>query len=72
MLVLGRVHGVLAVGAALLLNAALNAVLLLAGEAILRALGEGGRAALGKLASLLVATLGASMLRGGVMGALTP
>jgi small neutral amino acid transporter SnatA (MarC family) len=61
---------VVAVGGAMLVNLALNAVLLVVGERMFARLGEGGRSALGKVASLLVATLGAAMLRKGLLGAL--
>lgn len=69
-LVLGQAHGVAAVATAMAITAALNALCLIVGERVLEALGEGGRSALGKVASLVIATLGASMLRLGVLGAL--
>lgn len=69
LLVLSEVHGPLTVTVALVANLLLNVVLLSGGDRILELLGEGASRAVGKVMSLLLATLGAGMLRAGIQGA---
>jgi len=72
LLVLSEVHGVTVVGAALAVNAALNAICVVAGDQILSWMGPGASRAIGKVMSLVLATLGAGMLRAGISGAVGP
>lgn len=69
LLVLTEVHGLLAVAFAWAVNLGLNAALLLASDRIFRAVGEGTSRAIGKVMSLVLATLGAGMLEAGIRGA---
>lgn len=68
-LVLTEVHGPVAVGTAVAANGLLNALVLLAGNRLLSWLGEGSCRAIGKVMSLVLATLGAGMLRAGITAA---
>lgn len=72
LLVLSEVHGPWPVVGALAINVGVNALCLVAGGWVLSALGEGPGRAVGKVMTLVVATLGAQMLRKGILGALTP
>lgn len=69
LLVLSEVHGPLTVTGALAANLLLNLLLLAGGDRLLDLLGEGASRAVGKVMSLLLATLGAGMLRAGIQGA---
>jgi multiple antibiotic resistance protein len=67
MVVLSEVHGNAPVIGGLLAAALLNALCLLAAAPLLRTLGEGATGAIGKVMSLVLATLGAGMLRAGLL-----
>ncbi|MCB9730585.1 MAG: MarC family protein [Deltaproteobacteria bacterium] len=71
LLVLSEVHGFLPVAVALGVNATLNAGGLVLADRLLAFMGEGSSRAVGKVMSLVLATLGAGMLRAGVLGGLT-
>lgn len=66
LVVLNEVHGATPVVLGLLVAAALNALCLLGSEPLLRLFGEGSSRAIGKVMSLVLATLGAGMLRAGL------
>jgi multiple antibiotic resistance protein len=72
LLVLSESHGMGPVAGALAGNVALNALCLLLGERVLSRLGEGPGRAVGKVMTLIVATLGAQMLRRGVTEVISP
>ena len=65
-LVVHEAYGFLVVLTALVLNAALNAVLLLGADRLLRGVGHGGMRAVGKVFGLVLATLAVSMIRVGL------
>lgn len=68
--VLAEVHGRLPVFAALGVNVALNALFVVLGDRLLGFMGEGVSRAVGKIMSLVLATLGAGMLDAGIRGAM--
>ncbi len=68
LLVLGEQYGTITAMLALFFTALANAVLLVLAEPIIRLTGEGVSQAVGKAMSLLLATLGAGMLRAGIAG----
>ncbi|MFT4628866.1 MAG: multiple antibiotic resistance protein [Myxococcota bacterium] len=67
LVVLSEVHGAAPVIAGLLVAAGLNALSLVAVAPLLRLIGEGTSRAIGKVMSLVLATLGAGMLRAGLL-----
>lgn len=69
-LVLAEAHGPVAVAIALAANVAVNAVILVVGDRLLGLVGEGTSRAVGKVMSLVLAALGAGMLRHGIAGAI--
>lgn len=69
-MVLSEVHGTLPVVGALAVSVGVNALCLVAGGWLLSRLGEGFGRAVGKVMTLIVATLGAQMLRKGLLGVL--
>ncbi len=69
-LLLSERHGTGPVIGAMGATVAVNAVILLLADALLRLLGEGTARALGKVSSLVLAALGAGMLRAGVQAML--
>jgi multiple antibiotic resistance protein len=71
LLVLSEVHGTVPVAGALAVNVAVNALCLLLGERVLATLGEGAGRAVGKVMTLIVATLGAQMLRKGLQAVIS-
>lgn len=66
LLVLSEVHGKIPVFAAMAIVASVNAFVLALADFIMNILGEGTSRAVGKVMSLILATLGAGMLRAGV------
>lgn len=66
LLVLNEVHGSSPVLTALFFAAVVNAICLTAADPLMRLLGEGASRAVGKVMSLVLATLGAGMLRAGL------
>ncbi|MFT5429396.1 MAG: multiple antibiotic resistance protein [Myxococcota bacterium] len=67
LVVLNEVHGPAPVIGALFVAAALNGLCLIAIAPLLRLIGEGASRAIGKVMSLVLATLGAGMLRAGLL-----
>jgi multiple antibiotic resistance protein len=67
LVVLNEVHGPAPVIGALFVAAALNGLCLIAIVPLLRLIGEGASRAIGKVMSLVLATLGAGMLRAGLL-----
>lgn len=70
LLVLSEVHGNLPVALALGVNLALNVVLVVVADTLMSWVGEGASRAVGKVMSIVLAALGAGMLRAGLMGAI--
>lgn len=70
LLVLSEIHGNLPVAAALVVNLVLNVACVLVADPLLSWLGEGASRAVGKVMSIVLAALGAGMLRAGVAGLL--
>lgn len=66
LLVLTEVYGRLAVGGALAVNLTINLVCVVLSDRLLRLLGEGSSRAMGKVMSLILATLGVGMFRQGL------
>lgn len=68
LVVLNEVHGALPAIGGLVVAGMVNMVCLLAAVPILNLIGEGSSRAVGKVMSLVLATLGAGMLRAGLLG----
>lgn len=71
LLVLSEVHGALTTTLALGCNVLINVLVIRVGDRLLGLMGEGTSRAVGKVMSLLLATLGAGMLRAGIEGAIS-